>query len=507
MEAQAGQVIGGRYRLIDSLGAGGFGRVWRAEDKVLRVQVAVKELRIPHQLAADERADYLVRADREARNAARLRHHRTIVTVHDIFDVDGSPWIVMQLVEGTSLAETLKARERLTPAEAEVLARGLLDGLEAAHEAGVIHRDVKPANVLLGRDGEILLADFGIAVDPRDPRLTSTGAVFGTPGYTAPERWLGAPSSAEGDLFSLGVTLYEAVEGVLPFPDTDPIASLRQAPRPPEQAGRLGSLLNALLNGDPARRPTVAEARGMLVDPDTHPRTVLDPAGPAKEEKPSDVLEFEAQWTGQEPLADYSDTVPRKGASPRALAVTAAACAGGGGLLLGVGLYYLPPPPTDSGWDAAVSVGPAALLLALVFAFFAIATARQNARTRRSLASREPWSLHVGPRAIRTVTSEGRREFRRDQIKRVTVREIEGSGPHAFTGIHVQLTEASASLADLRPAGWPYPPQNGPGRRTREYLGSSTPPPITRHYPVCILGPMTETQRAALEAALKQYSS
>ncbi|MGV9357626.1 protein kinase domain-containing protein [Streptomyces misionensis] len=263
-ETAPDMVIGGRYKLVDRLGAGGFGQVWRARDLALAVDVAVKEVRLDDAVPHALRGELLDRAGREARNAARLRDHPHIVTVHDVVEVDGIPWIVMQLVDGRSLAEELDERGTLPVGRAADVARALLSGLEAVHRAGLVHRDVKPANTMLASSGAILLADFGIAVDRKDPRLTAPDMVIGSPGYMAPERWQGAPYDGRADLFSLGATLYEAMEGVLPFPASNPTAVLTEPPRPPVRAGRLTALVMALLRKDPAQRPTIAQALDML---------------------------------------------------------------------------------------------------------------------------------------------------------------------------------------------------------------------------------------------------
>ncbi|MFD7740729.1 serine/threonine-protein kinase [Streptomyces sp. MJM8645] len=275
VETRPGTVIGGRYTLTRPLGAGGFGQVWQAHDPVLGVDVAVKQVRLDGALPDKARAELLARAAREARHAARLRDHPHIVTVYDVVEVDEGPWrvpwIVMQWVDGHSLAEELKRDGPLDPERAARVAEALLGALDAAHRAGVVHRDVKPANVLLAADGSVLLADFGIAVAQTDPRLTPTTLVIGSPGYMAPERWQGADSDGRADLFSLGVTLYEALEGVLPFRPENPIAALTEEPRPTERAGALAPLLLALLEKDPARRPTVDAARKLLSPPSRPP--------------------------------------------------------------------------------------------------------------------------------------------------------------------------------------------------------------------------------------------
>ncbi|WP_406283122.1 serine/threonine-protein kinase [Streptomyces sp. NBC_00209] len=217
-ETRPGTVIGGRYTLTRPLGAGGFGQVWLAHDPVLGVDVAVKQVRLDGALPDEARTELLARAAREARHAARLRDHPHIVTVYDVVEVDEGPWrvpwIVMQWVDGHSLAEELKREGPLAPERATQVAEALLGALDAAHRAGVVHRDVKPANVLLAADGSVLLADFGIAVAQAESRLTRTSLVVGSPGYMAPERWQGAAGDGRADLFSLGVMLYEAL-GVL----------------------------------------------------------------------------------------------------------------------------------------------------------------------------------------------------------------------------------------------------------------------------------------------------
>ncbi|MEU3315751.1 serine/threonine-protein kinase [Streptomyces sp. NPDC006662] len=282
-----GEVVGNRYRLVRPLGAGGFGQVWLAHDEELNVEVALKQVRIPHQATEVEREERNARAVREARHAARLRDHRNIVTVYDALrERGGDPWIVMQYVTGRSLAEELRHRGRLPVDEVERVAAGALAGLAAAHAAGIVHRDVKPANVLLSTDGRVMLTDFGIALAATDTALTAEGVVIGTPGYLAPELWRGAKPGAPADLFALGVTLYEAVEGEPPFPRHNPTAALTDPPLSPAHAGRLAPLLVNLLEKDPERRPDADNALARLrALPDTvrgtAPGTPLDAASQA----------------------------------------------------------------------------------------------------------------------------------------------------------------------------------------------------------------------------------
>lgn len=193
------RVVGGRYRLVKQLGSGGFGRVWRAYDEMLDVDVAVKEVWLPQQAASASGAEHrerVVRAAREARNAAKLRDHPHVVAVHDVVIEDGTPWIVMRLVEGRSLEGHLRTDGPLPAPRAGEVAAALLKALKAAHTAGIVHRDLKPANVMLTDDGQVLLTDFGIAVHETDTRLTVTGGVIGSAEYMAPERLQGIQDQA-----------------------------------------------------------------------------------------------------------------------------------------------------------------------------------------------------------------------------------------------------------------------------------------------------------------------
>lgn len=261
---RAGDVVGDRYRLTRQLGAGGFGQVWEAHDPVLGVDVAVKRVSIATSVSDAERESILARAAREARNAARLRDHPGIVTVYDVFSWDGAPAIVMQRVKGRSLAEHLDADGAMPKARVLGVAKVLLGALDAAHREGIVHRDVKPANVMLAENGDTLLTDFGIALGGADPKLTRTSAVIGSPGYMAPERWRGMDCDGRADLFSLGVTLYEAVEGAAPFPADNPTATLTETPRPMRQAGPLAPVISGLLEKDPALRLTVDGALALM---------------------------------------------------------------------------------------------------------------------------------------------------------------------------------------------------------------------------------------------------
>lgn len=211
----AGRLIAGRYRLLAKLGHGGMGTVWRAEDETVGREVAVKEPRIPDHLPERERANAFERMRREARAAARL-DHPAVVNVHDVAVEDGQPWIVMELLRGHSLGAVLQ-EGTLGTREAARIGLEVLGALEAAHQGGILHRDVKPDNVLLGHHDRVVLADFGIAQIEGETSLTDTGGFVGSPEFIAPERVLGQRPGPASDLWSLGVVLYAATEGVSPF--------------------------------------------------------------------------------------------------------------------------------------------------------------------------------------------------------------------------------------------------------------------------------------------------
>jgi serine/threonine protein kinase len=251
------RLIAGRYRLLSPLGEGGMGTVWRARDEVLHREVAVKEVRAPHGLATSEVERLYARLEREAWAAARVAN-RNVVTVYDVATQDGRPWIVMELVRGISLAELLDAEGPLSPQRTAHIGAEVLSALRAAHEAGVLHRDVKPANVLLSNDGRVVLTDFGIAQVEGSSALTMTGEVIGSPEFLAPERALGRTPGPESDLWSLGVLLYAAVEGNSPFRQNTPLSTLRaivdEELPPPYRAGPLTPVIEGLLRKDPAQR-------------------------------------------------------------------------------------------------------------------------------------------------------------------------------------------------------------------------------------------------------------
>ncbi|ULR52496.1 serine/threonine-protein kinase [Streptomyces deccanensis] len=277
-EQGQGRIINDRYRLLRTLGAGGMGRVWLAYDEELACEVSMKEISLPDvPMDATEPAQRIARARSEARHAARLRGHPHVATVHDVVLHEGLPWIVMEYVpDAIDLQAVVRQRGPLPPEQVARIGLAVLDALTAGHRIGILHRDVKPANILLAADASgdpyarVLLTDYGIALQPesREPRLTATAGILGTPGYLAPERARGEPPTPAADLFSLGATLYAAVEGRGPFDRRGEYATLTallgEEPTPPARAGELAPVLHGLLIKDPVRRLSPeAVARGL----------------------------------------------------------------------------------------------------------------------------------------------------------------------------------------------------------------------------------------------------
>jgi eukaryotic-like serine/threonine-protein kinase len=262
-----GTLIGGRYALRTAIGHGGMGTVWRAADTLLRRDVAVKEVLLPPGIAASDREQMYQRTLREARAAAALSHP-SVVQVYDVVTEGGRPWIVMELLQSRSLAEMIIEDGPLAARAVAKIGIALLGALEVAHAGGVLHRDVKPANVLICGDGRCVLTDFGVARMPADAQLTTPGMVLGSPHFISPERAIGAKFGPPSDMFSLGVTLYTAVEGQPPFDKRDPFETMRaiveEAPATPMRAGSLTGVLYGLLEKDPARRWDVHATRRVL---------------------------------------------------------------------------------------------------------------------------------------------------------------------------------------------------------------------------------------------------
>ncbi|WP_220446782.1 serine/threonine-protein kinase [Nonomuraea deserti] len=261
-----GRLIGRRYRLMSPVGRGGMGMVWQAHDVLLDRDVAVKELILPYGLDHAGKQVAHRRMLREARSAARLTHPG-IVTVHDVVEEDGRPWIVMELVRAWSLEQAVRQSGPLPVIQAAEIGIRVLDAIRHAHAAGIMHRDIKPGNVLLTSD-RVVLTDFGIAAIEGDVTITQTGLLMGSPAYIPPERLSGQPITQAADLWSFGATLYAAVEGRPPYEGPDPIAVLgavlTQDPIRPQRAGALMPVIEGLLRKSPAERLTSAQVIEML---------------------------------------------------------------------------------------------------------------------------------------------------------------------------------------------------------------------------------------------------
>jgi tRNA A-37 threonylcarbamoyl transferase component Bud32 len=355
MPRMTGRVIAGRYALSAPIGRGAMGVVWRAHDHLLDREVAVKEVVLSAAIGEDEQRNAYQRTLREARTAARLSH-RGVVTIYDVAEEEGRPFIVMELVPSQSLDQVVAAEGPMTPLRAGRMGQQLLAALATAHAAGVLHRDVKPSNVLIandrsggGWDERAVLTDFGIAQFEGDPRLTQTGMVMGSPGFTAPERIRGGDATPASDLWSLGATIYTAVEGQGPYEQrggaiTTMSAIINEDAPVAPSAGRLGPLIAALLRREPSARPTAAAAARMftevlplLPDISTHPATVRSayvpvPAAPAASVVAGDVKEsaLDAAAAGAasaDAVSAADAAVPVEGAAVDAVAVGAAAVA------------------------------------------------------------------------------------------------------------------------------------------------------------------------------------
>src|SRR5919198_1338163 len=262
----AERLIADRYALETSIGQGGMGIVWRARDTLLGREVAIKEVRVPPTVPDSERDSMRARVLREARAAARLNHPGA-VTLYDVINEQGHAFILMELIHAPTLAEVVAADGPLDPCRAARIGLQVAGALAAAHQAGIVHRDVKPANVMVA--GETArLTDFGIARVQGDPKPTSTGLIVGSPAYMAPEQASGEAAGPAADLWSLGATLYYALEGHPPFERGSSIATMaavvNDPPQPTRRAGALGPIVAALLSKSPEDRPSALELRDRL---------------------------------------------------------------------------------------------------------------------------------------------------------------------------------------------------------------------------------------------------
>ncbi len=265
--AAAGEIVAGRYRLVGQIGTGGMGRVWQAHDELLHRDVAVKEVVFPPDVPDPEREELSQRTLREGRAAGRLSHPN-VVAVYDVIQAEGRPWIVMELVRSRSLYQVIREEGPLSPRRTAELGLSVLAALRAAHKAGVWHRDVKPSNVLLADDGRVVLTDFGLATYDGDGNVTRDGLIMGSAQFISPERARDGVSGPESDMWSLGATLFTAVEGRSPYARESAMATLTalatDPPDTPRRAGPLRPVLLGLLRRNPRHRMRAAEAEKLL---------------------------------------------------------------------------------------------------------------------------------------------------------------------------------------------------------------------------------------------------
>ena len=338
------RLIGGRYRLDRSIGQGGMGTVWQGHDELLGREVAVKEVRFPPELGKQEMADLRERTMREARATARLSHPN-VITTYDVVEEDDRPWIVMELLSTRSLSELLRDEGPLPPHRVAEIGLGVLSALETSHGQGIVHRDVKPSNILITADGRPVLTDYGIATMTGDPALTSTGVVLGSPAYMSPERARGRAFGPESDLWSLGATLYSAAEGRPPFESDNALGTLTAVISDPvtplSVGGPLALAVDGLLRKDPQERASFRETRELLsraaADLSTGPAAVapatvaLDRAG-RTEAMPAGGVQQQVRDTpppAAPPPTRYDESEPRRGALLAAALVVALLVIGG----------------------------------------------------------------------------------------------------------------------------------------------------------------------------------
>ncbi|MFC1433113.1 serine/threonine-protein kinase [Streptacidiphilus sp. N1-3] len=318
-----GRLLARRYRLESVLGRGGMGTVWRAKDEVLGREVAVKQLRFTAGVGEDERHRLIARALTEAKAIARIRH-TSAVTVYDVVEEDDRPWIVMELVESRSLSEVIREDGVLSVRRAAEIGLDLLGVLAEAHRSGILHRDVKPSNVLIGHDGRVVLTDFGIARVEGDPSVTTTGMLVGAPSYISPERARGGIPGAPADMWSLGATLYAMVDGYPPYDKGSALSTLTavmtEELTPPRNGGALTPVIEGLLRKDPNERLDEAAARRML-------RAVLAAPEPVAAELPEQRAAL-SEPTRVQPVPAVAAVPPPVPARAPAAGDTATAAAG-----------------------------------------------------------------------------------------------------------------------------------------------------------------------------------
>ncbi|NRQ38708.1 serine/threonine protein kinase [Nonomuraea sp. NN258] len=288
MVSDSNRLIAGRYQLLRELGRGGMGVVWEGRDTLLNRQVAIKEVLLPDGVPPEDRERQLLRTTREARTAAKL-NHPSVVAIYDVVEEDGRPWIIMELVSTPSVEEVVARSGALPVWEAADVGRQVLSALRSAHEAGILHRDVKPSNVLLTEDGRAVLTDFGIATAEGDSSLTSTGMVTGSPSFLAPERVRDVDYGPASDLWSLGATLFASMVGRSPFERGDPMATLNALLNEEPDYRRIPPVMHPVLKGllrkEPGERMDAAQADRLLTEVAASKPVHTDRLVPEKKDK------------------------------------------------------------------------------------------------------------------------------------------------------------------------------------------------------------------------------
>ncbi|MGY0060994.1 protein kinase domain-containing protein [Streptomyces sp. LZ34] len=541
---ERGELIAGRYELIKRLGRGGMGEVWAGRDRSLRRDVAVKLLVL--QDAPD--SELALRFEREAVAAAQVNHPNA-VALHDRGVHEDALFLIMEKVEGATLAEHIRDKGPMPPARALEIAYGICAALVAAHQAGVIHYDIKPHNVMITPDGHVKVVDFGIAgfiqtmfTVAGSSQLTPAG----TPEYGAPEQFLTERGDVRSDLYAFGGVLFALLTGRPPFTghnalalvrrkldeDAPPLASLR-----PDLPPALTALVAELLARDPQRRPesarhvlerlsrlraapaygpadSSAEARkALLASTAGAMKAVLAKARLARapltqgvlwalvsstetavqtRRLPSSAKPFDAAWTGEERLSTYAGRPGRFRAWFWAVGLSMAAT----GMIyfpIGTGRFQRGPEADDNPWALLFVLGGLVAVIAALAVVWAVVITFWEVQHALLRKKRAGWALHVGPQGIVTHSGAGRHEFPWDRVERVAIEEIQGSPSYRYTGVHLDLAPGATRPTMMRPAGWIYPE---PGTVKVRPSG---------RIPICVLGPMTERQRTDLMEALAAY--
>ena len=399
MMATGDGLVASRYRLVAPLGQGGMGVVWRAYDERLHRTIALKQLRLPAGLSTPEVEEATRRAMREGRIAARLQHQNSIM-VYDVVEDAGQPYLIMEYLPSKSLSEVLTERGPLAPAEVARIGSSTAAALASAHAAGVVHRDVKPGNILLGDNGAVKITDFGISRAIEDATLTRSGLITGTPAYLSPEVAKGERATFASDVFSLGATLYTATEGEPPFGTSDnPMALLFRIAsgeaRRPTTAGPLAPVLDRLLEPDPAARPTMTQVRDVLAA--VAGGAAVPPGWQPAPEPPTPPTAQDAGPAGAATTIDLGGSAP---APTRRDTAAGAVPAGGGMPVLGGGMPVAGgvsaggrPRPPDHRPRPAVLVTVAVALLAIGAVLLALGTGaigRRSDGTSTSASGSQP---------------------------------------------------------------------------------------------------------------------